>query len=140
MKADPGKTLRIACSSAYLALESHSEWRAIPMSDDQDKKRSAEDAQLEREIRHGRKFTAREAMGRMLGPGAMKGGSAVSRVQQAETEIGTWLRRNLTDQTGALQVVLHRLLKESRGCLTTLINRSLLWRSTANRFSPRIIT
>src|SRR3954451_5791011 len=32
MKADPGKTLRIACSSAYLALESHSEWRAIPMS------------------------------------------------------------------------------------------------------------
>src|ERR1051325_8685815 len=32
------------------------------MSDDQDKKRSAADADLEREIRQGRKFTAREAM------------------------------------------------------------------------------
>src|SRR4051812_4317869 len=120
MKADPGKTLRIACSSAYLALESHSEWRAIPMSDDQDKKRSAEDAQLEREIRQGRKFTAREAMGRMLGPGAMKGGSAVSRVQQAETEIGTSLKSNLTDSTGALQAVLHRSLKDSPPLLNNL--------------------
>jgi hypothetical protein len=83
------------------------------MSDDENKKRSAADAELEREIRQGRKFTAREAMGRMLGPGAMKGGSAVSRVQQAETGIGTWLRSNLTDSTGALQAVLHRRLKES---------------------------
>jgi hypothetical protein len=82
------------------------------MNDD-DKQRSAADAELEREIRQGRKFTAREAMGRMLGPGAMKGGSAVSRGQQAETEIGTWLRSNLTDSTGALQALLHRRLKES---------------------------
>ena len=90
------------------------------MSDDEDKKRSAADAQLEREIRQGRKFTAREAMGRMLGPGAMKGGSAVSRVQQAETEIGTWLRSNLTDSTGALQAVLHRRLKQSPLLLNNL--------------------
>src|SRR5690242_7664299 len=83
------------------------------MSDDQDKKRSAADADLEREIRQGRKFTAQEAMGRMIGPGAMKGGSAVSRGQQAEIEIGTWLRSNLTDSTGALHALLHRRLKES---------------------------
>src|SRR3954471_7606611 len=90
------------------------------MSDDQDKKRSAADAELEREIGQGRKFTAREAMGRMLGPGAMKGGSAVSRVQQAETEIGNWLGSNLTDSTGALQVVLHRRLNESPLLLNNL--------------------
>ena len=53
------------------------------MSDDQDKQRSEAEADLEREIRQGRKFTAKEAMGRMLGPGAMKGGSAVSKVQAA---------------------------------------------------------
>jgi hypothetical protein len=90
------------------------------MSDDQDKQGSAADAELEREIRQGRKFTAREAMGRMLGPGAMKGGSAVSRVQQAETEIGTWLRSKLTDSTGALQALLHRRLKESPLLLNNL--------------------
>jgi hypothetical protein len=49
------------------------------MNDD-DKRRSAADAELEREIRQGRKFTAREAMGRMLGPGAMKGVSVEGRV------------------------------------------------------------
>src|SRR4029078_496163 len=81
------------------------------MSDDQDKQRSEADAELYREIRQGRKFTAKDAIARILGPGAMKGGSAVPRVQEAETGIGTWLRSNLTDSTGALQEVLHRHLK-----------------------------
>jgi hypothetical protein len=90
------------------------------MSDDKDKQRSAADAELEREIRQGRKFTAQQAMGRMIGPGAMKGGSAVPRVQEAETGIGTWLRSNLTDSTGALQVVLHRQLKGSELLLNNL--------------------
>src|SRR6201995_1206657 len=90
------------------------------MSDDEDKQRSAVDAELEREIRQGRKFTASEAIGRMIGPGAMKGGSAVSRGQQAETEIGIWLRNNLTDSTGALQALLPRRLKESTLLLNNL--------------------
>jgi hypothetical protein len=90
------------------------------MSDDQDKQRSEADAKLEREIRQGRKFTAKEAMGRMIGPGAMKGGSAVPRGQEAETAIGTWLRSNLTDSTGALQALLHRRLKESALLLNNL--------------------
>jgi hypothetical protein len=90
------------------------------MSDDRDKQRSTADAELEREIRQGRKFTAQEAMGRMIGPGAMKGGSAVPRVQEAETGIGTWLRSNLTDSTGALQVVLHRQLIGSELLLNNL--------------------
>jgi hypothetical protein len=47
----------------------------------------------------------------MAGPGVMKGGSAVSRVQAAEIEIETWLRSNLRDSTGALQALLPRHLK-----------------------------
>lgn len=90
------------------------------MSDDQDKRRSAADAELEREIRQGRKFTAQEAMGRMIGPGAMKGGSAVPMVQEAEAGIGTWLRSNLTDSTGALQALLHRQLNGSELLLDNL--------------------
>jgi len=91
------------------------------MSDDRDKKQHSEaEAELEREIRQGRKFTAQEAMGRMIGPGAMKGGSAVPRVQEAGMAIGTWLRSNLTDSTGALQALLHRRLRESALLLNNL--------------------
>ena len=87
---------------------------------DPDKRRSAAEAQLEREIRHGRKFSAKDALGRLAGPGAMKGASAVSPVQQAETEIGTWLGANLADPGGALRVVLHRRLKGSERLLHSL--------------------
>jgi hypothetical protein len=90
------------------------------MSDDQDKQRSEADAEIEREIRQGRKFTAQEAIGRMIGPGIMKGGSAVSRVQAAETEVETWLQSNLPDSTGALPALLHRQLKGSELLLNNL--------------------
>ena len=83
------------------------------MSDDQDKLRSEADAELEREIRKGRKFTMAEAIGRLAGPGAMKGESPVARLQQAEIEIEYWLRGHLADDGGALQVVLHRAVKGS---------------------------
>src|SRR5439155_19663077 len=72
------------------------------MSDDQDRQRSEADAELEREIRKGRKFTLAEAIGRLAGPGAMKGESPVPRMQQAEIEIGCWLRGHLADAGGAL--------------------------------------
>src|SRR3954453_18572167 len=79
------------------------------MSDDkQPKESSLADAELEREIREGRKFTLEEAIGRMVGPGAMKGESPVARMQQAEIEIASWLRGHLADAGGALPVVLHR--------------------------------
>ena len=67
------------------------------MNDDQDSDRSAAKDELEREIRQVRKFTPKEAIARLAGPGAMKGASPVSRVQQAEIEIGSWLRSHLTD-------------------------------------------
>ncbi len=83
------------------------------MSKHQDKQRSDADAELEREIRQGRKFTLEEAIARLAGPGAMKGASPVGRMQQAEMEIGTWLRSHLADAAGALEVVLHRHIKGS---------------------------
>jgi hypothetical protein len=82
------------------------------MSDDRKPERSEVEAAIEREIREGRKFTLEEAIGRMAGPGAMKGTSPVPRLQQAETEIYTWLSGQLTGP-GGLDVVLHRAIKES---------------------------
>ncbi len=78
------------------------------MSDTPQKPRSEADAELEREIRKERKFSLAEAIGRLAGPGAMKGESPIARQQQAEIELETWLRYHLTDPTGALHTVLHR--------------------------------
>jgi hypothetical protein len=83
------------------------------MSNNEDTPRSEADAELEREIREGRKFTLADAIGRLAGPGAMKGESPVTRMQQAEIEIGAWLRSHLADAGGALPVVLHRHVKGS---------------------------
>lgn len=83
------------------------------MSDQKPKQRSERDAELEREIRKERKFTLEEAIGRMIGPGGMKGASPVARMQQAEIEIESWLRSHLTDAGGVLKVVLHRRVKGS---------------------------
>src|SRR3954466_6411994 len=83
------------------------------MSDREDTHRSEADAELEREIRKGRKFTLEEAIGRLAGPGAMKGESPVARMQQAEFEIGSWLRCHIADAGCALEVVVHRRVKES---------------------------
>lgn len=76
--------------------------------------------QLEREIRQARKFTPQEAMARMAGPGAMKGASPVSPVEQAETEIGTWLGAHLSDPDGILRIVLRRHLRGSELLLDNL--------------------
>ena len=81
-------------------------------NDDRERQHEA-DAQIEREIRQGRKLTAVDLMSHLAGPGAMKGASPVSPVQQAETEIATWLGTNLDDAGGALKAVLHRHLKGS---------------------------
>src|SRR4051794_26739480 len=71
------------------------------------------EAELEHEIRQGRNFTPEEAMARMAGPGAMKGASPVSRVQQAETEIGNWLKTNVSDPAGVLPTILQTQFKGS---------------------------
>jgi hypothetical protein len=83
------------------------------MTDNQSTDPSVADAELEHEIRMGRKFTLEEAIGRLAGPGAMKGQSPVPRMQQAEIEIGSWLRTHTIDAAGAFEVVLHRQVKSS---------------------------
>src|SRR5579862_6963705 len=75
--------------------------------------RSDADAELEREIRNEREFTLAEAIGRMAGPGAMKGESPIPRMQQAGVEIEILLKRHLADATGALHAALLRGVKES---------------------------
>ena len=83
------------------------------MGDEPDRQQSATDAEIEREIREGRKFNPQEAIARMAGPGAMKGASPVSPVVQAETAIGSWLRSHVNDPSGALPMLLQRNLKGS---------------------------
>jgi len=83
------------------------------MSDNKDTPRSEADAELEREIRKGRKFTLDEAIGRMAGPGAMKGVSPVTRMQQAAVEIENWLRHHLSAGNDELHVVLLRRVQGS---------------------------
>ena len=90
------------------------------MSNKEDTQRSELDVELEREIRKGRKFTLAEAIGRLAGPGALKGESPVARMQQAEIEIAHWLRGHLADAGGALQVVLHRQVKGSELLLNNI--------------------
>jgi hypothetical protein len=90
------------------------------MSEKQDEQRSDADAELEREIRQGRKFTLEEAVARMVGPGGMKGTSPITQLQQAQAEIKTWLRSHLADAGGALEVVLHRRVSGSELLLNNL--------------------
>ena len=88
--------------------------------DDKDKRQSSADPDVEAEIRQSRKFSTTEAMARLAGPGAMKGASPVSRILQAETEIGNWLNDNLPDANGILEMLLLRNLKGSELVLANL--------------------
>jgi len=90
------------------------------MIDEPEDRQTDTDSDIEREIRQGRKVTAKDVMARLAGPGAMKGASPVSPVQQAETEIGNWLAGNLVDSCGALRSVVHRQLKGSQQLLENL--------------------
>ena len=90
------------------------------MSDDHPKRRSEADAELERQIRSERKFTVAEAIGRMAGPGAMKGASPVDRRRQAAAAIQAYLGRHMADGTGPLSGVLLRQVAESELLLNNL--------------------
>jgi hypothetical protein len=83
------------------------------MNDGKKKEKSEADAQLEREIRKGRKFTLTEAIGRMAGPGAMKGVSPITRKEQACAEIENWLTGHLPPANGELQVAMLRRIRAS---------------------------
>lgn len=78
---------------------------------------SDKDAELTREIRAGRKFSLSEAIGRLAGPGMMKGVSPVARKQQVEVEIEHYLERVLADAGGALGHVIIRNIRQSEQLL-----------------------
>src|SRR5271165_4496649 len=107
------------------------------MSNNEDTQRSEADAELEREIRKGRKFTLAEAIGRLAGPGAMKGESPIARMQQAQIEIESWLRSHLADAGEHYKSCWTVTLRGANSCSTTLINRWSSWPATANEFSTR---
>lgn len=110
------------------------------MSNEQNNDRSETDAELEREIRKGQEFSLSAAIGRLAGPGMMKGTSPIPRKQQVETEIEEYLRRELTDPGDALRRVVMRYVKESEAllsnydqplvvlaiCLSSIINSNCL--------------
>ncbi len=90
------------------------------MADNEPQHSCDADAALEREIREGRKFSLEEAIGRLAGPGMMKGVSPATRKQQSEAQIESFLDRNLNSPAGALSVVLLRQLKQSELLLRNL--------------------
>ncbi len=83
------------------------------MSDNKDKQRFEAEAKIEEEIRLGRKFTMEAAIGRMVGPGAMKGISPVTRIQQAANEIENWLVQHMPAGKSDLKLVLLRSFEAS---------------------------
>jgi len=91
-----------------------------PMDDKKPKVKSEADAELERSILAERKFTLEEAIGRMAGPGCMKGASPITRHEQAAAEIQEYLGKRLTDSAGALCTVLLRQVRESEMLLADL--------------------
>jgi hypothetical protein len=82
------------------------------VGDDPPKSRSEADVEVQQETLRDRKFSLAEAIGRLAGPGVMKGGSPVSRQRQAEAAIENHLRAHL-DATGCLSGVLLRQVKTS---------------------------
>jgi hypothetical protein len=83
------------------------------MSDEQPKVPNDADKELEQQIRADRKFSLSEAIGRLAGPGMMKGVSPVPPQQQAEAEIASYVRAHLIDGGGVLADVIIRRMKES---------------------------
>lgn len=104
----------------------HGRFRGVKQLSHKPKKpRSEADAELEREIRRERRFSLGEAIGRLAGPGCMKGASPVARTQQAAAEIQHHLRDHLTDAGGVLVDVLVRHIQSSDLLLQNLDQQPL---------------
>ena len=94
------------------------------MSDERDRRKDPDDAELEREVRAQRKFSLSEAIGRAAGD-LMKGTSPVTRERQAELEIELYLEDRLADAAGALAAVLGRRVLASEALLEAGFERPL---------------
>jgi len=74
---------------------------------------SASPADIEREIRRGRKFSVSDAIGRLGGGGMLKGASPVPPMQQTEAAIANYLGSHLDDPGGVLAQVMLRYVRAS---------------------------
>lgn len=90
------------------------------MSEDEIDRSPDASAEVEQEVRRSRQFSEKEVLAKLAGPGAMKGASPVSPVEQAQAEIDTFLSSALSDPAGVLRVVLQRDLKGSELVLYNL--------------------
>jgi hypothetical protein len=70
-------------------------------------------ADVEREIRRGRKFSLSDAIGRLGGGGMLKGASPVPPLEQTAAAIANYLRAHLDDPGGVLAQVMVRNVKAS---------------------------
>ncbi len=105
------------------------------MTDEPSKASSDAEKDLEREIRADRKFSLAEAIGRMAGPGMMKGASPVPPKKQAESQIERYISKHLSDSAGALSSVLFRFVRDS-DLLLDNFNHPLL---TLERYIRRLL-
>ena len=94
------------------------------MTDENEGKPSAEDAELERQIRSRRKYSLDEAIGRAAGD-LMKGASPITRERQAELAVDQYLEAKLADIEGALLVELRRRVLGSETLLANGYERPL---------------
>jgi len=74
---------------------------------------SSSPADIEREIRRGRKFSVSDAIGRLGGGGMLKGASPVPPMQQTEAAIANYLGSHLDDPGGVLAQVMLRYVRAS---------------------------
>ena len=107
------------------------------MSDQEKEPRRPDQADEERQIRRGRKFSLAEAIGRLAGPNLLKGASPVTRKRRAELEIERYLERHLKDGEGALEVVLLRRVRDSEILLQMGYGQPL---AALARFVERILS
>ena len=71
-------------------------------------------ADVEREIRRGRKFSLSDAIGRLGGSGMLKGASPVPPIEQTVAAIANYLNAHLDDSGGVLVQVIVRNVRTSK--------------------------
>jgi len=70
-------------------------------------------ADIEREIRRGRKFSLNDAIGKLDGGGLLKGASPIPPLEQTEAAIANYLGAHLEDPGGVLAQVMVRHVRTS---------------------------
>ena len=88
------------------------------MSDTKQTPPAGDEADIEREVRLGRKFSLSEAIGQMGGQGILKGESPIAPLQQTEAAIANYLGAHLRDAGGVLAEVVLRHIRTSEVLLT----------------------